>query len=414
MKLTLTGDGAPTTNFKRGTDIVTSGAINVLGQVVAGTNNFTPATAAVTYDNDGGIADSVVAALKAIVATNGTSYDAATGKLTIAVESDGANVTKIRNGTGSGVSFQIDGAGGFSEDGTSLIDLEDGSAHSVEVKVGGQVIATVALGAVTSTGAGTNAAIVIDVGQGLLSETSNVTDKTAPIENYLTITDGSFQVRDSNSTLLGTVAYSKGGSLTKLASDITANVANVSASVIVSGSTFKLEILHDNRDTLTFTEVGGGDLLTKVPLTNAGDAVYSANIDGAAGGGDNGSVVVNGRTITATSLTSADGLKLFYSGNTDVDAVQMDLTSGFAARLYFAIDAMLTPSSGLIDANVATLAKQNTVKQDRVDEMLARLERNRVSLLQRFINMEVALATAKNLQQSLQTTFDAMFASRKR
>jgi hypothetical protein len=413
VTFTLTGDGSPTTNFKLGTDIITSGTIDVSSQIVAGTNNFSPATAAVTYDNDGGVTNAVVTALKAVVTTHGISYDAATGKLTIAIESDGANVTKIRDGTGSGVSFQIDGAGDFSEDGTSLIDLEDGLAHSIEIKVGGQVIATASIGIATSTGAGTDAAIVIDVGQGLFSETSNTADLNAPMENYLVLSDGSFQIRDSNSTLLGTVAYQKGDSLATLATSISNNVTNVSAKVIQSGSTFKLEVLHDNRDTLTFDADTGG-LIALLNITNAGDGVFSANIDGSVGGGDNLSVTISGRTTTATSLTGAEGLKVFYNGSVDVDAIQLDFTSGFGSRLYFAIDAMLVSGSGIIDSNVATLTKQNTVQQDRADDILARLEQTRASLLHRFINMEVAPARAKSLQDSLTQTFDAMFASQKR
>jgi flagellar capping protein FliD len=181
--------------------------------------------------------------------------------------------------------------------------------------------------------------------------------------------------------------------------------------VIQSGDTFKLEILHANRDTLTFTETGGGDLLTKMPLAHAGDAVFSANIDGAAGGASDLSVTVNGRTITATSLTGASGLKVFFNGNADVDSLQMDFTTGFAARLYYTVDTMLAPNVGLIATNINSLSKQNTVRQDRADDMIARLDRQRDTLLRQYIAMEVALARAKTLRESLTTAFDAMFAN---
>jgi flagellar capping protein FliD len=398
--------------FDRTTDLITEGAIDVSSQIVAGTNNFSPATATATYDNDGAVTNSVVTALKAVVTTNGISYDAVTGKLTIAIESDGANVTKIRNGTGSGVSFQIDGAGGFSEDGTSLVDLEDGLAHSIEIMVGGQVIATTSLGIATSTGAGTDATIVIDVGTGLFSETSTVVGSTSPMESYLALSDGSFEIRDSGSALLGTVAYSKGDSLTDLATNITTNVTGVSASIISSGSTFQIEILEQTREVLSFTSDTGG-LISALNLSNAGDAVFSANFSGAAGGGDDLSAVVNGRTITGLSSTGAEGLQVFYNGNGDLDAVQLDFTTGIGERLYFAIDAMLAATTGLMDTNVASLTNQNETRQDRVDDMVARLELTRATLLQKFINMEVALARAKSLRETLTQTFDAMFASQK-
>ena len=327
--------------------------------------------------------------------------------------SDGSNLTTISNGTGSGVSFQIDGAGGFSEDGTSLVDLEDGASHSIEVMVGGQVIATVALGLVTSGVAGSDAAIIIDVGTGLFSETSTAISDTAPMENFLSgLTSGQFDVKDSSDTVIGTVTYDATDSLEDLATAITASVTDVTASVISSGGTFVIEILHDSRDTLTF-ESDTGNLVSLLTLTNSGDAVYSANIGGAAGGADDGSAKISGRTITALDTTSAEGLKVFYNGTVDLDTVQLDFTTGFGERLFFAIDAMLTPTTGLMDTNVASLTKQNDVRQDRVDDMVARLDQVRASLLLRFINMEVALARAKNLQDSLTQTFNAMFASQR-
>jgi hypothetical protein len=409
VTLTLTGDGTP---FLRGTDIITSGAIDVSSQIVAGTNGFSPATATVTYDNDGGITDSVVTALKAMVTTNGISYDAATGKLTIAIESDAFNVTKIRDGTGSGVSFQIDGGGGFSEDGTSLIDLEDGASHSIEIKVGGQVIATASLGIVTSTGAGTDAAIVIDVGTGLFSETSTVVSSSSPMENYLALGAGdqTFEIHDS-SGLVSTVTYNRNQSFADLRTNITASDPRLTAVLVSSGGTFRIEIVEQNREVLTFQADTDG-LVSALNISNVGDAVFSANFDGAAGGGGDLSAVVNGRTITALGLTGAEGLKIFYNGNTDLDAVQIDFTTGFGERLFFAIDAMLAPTTGLMDANIASLTKQNDVRQDRVDDMVARLELTQATLLQKFINMEVALARSKNLLDSLTQTFDAMFASK--
>ncbi len=293
-----------------------------------------------------------------------------------------------------------------------MIDLEDGLAHSIEIMVGGQVIATTSLGIATSTGAGTDAAIVIDVGTGSFAETSTVVSDSAPMENYIGgLSNGTFEIRDSNSTLLGTVSYDKTDSLLDLASNISLNVTNVSATVSSTGSTFKIEILHDTRDAITF-EADTGGLISALSLSNAGDAVYSANFGGAADGGNDLSAVVNGRTITGLSLTGAEGLQVYFSGTGDLDSVQLDFTTGFGERLFFAIDAMLTPLTGLMDTNVASLTNQNQARQDRVDDMVARLELTRAMLLQRFINMEVALAKAKSLQDTLTQTFDAMFASK--
>ena len=194
-------------------------------------------------------------------------------------------------------------------------------------------------------------------------------------------------------------------------SSITAAATNVTANVIASGDTFVIEILHSSRETLTF-DSDTGNLVSLLNLTNTGDDVYSANFGGAADGGDDLSAVVNGRTITGLSLTGAEGLQVYYNGTGDLDSVQLDFTTGFGERLFYAIDAMLTPLTGLMDTNVASLTNQNQARQDRVDDMVARLELTRASLLQRFINMEVALARAKSLRDTLTQTFDAMFASK--
>ncbi|MEE9210052.1 MAG: hypothetical protein V3U23_06325, partial [Kiloniellales bacterium] len=248
-------------------------------------------------------------------------------------------------------------------------------------------------------------------GTGMFAETSTVLGNTAPMENYIGgLSDGSFEIRDGDSTLLGTVSYNKSDSLLDLASNITLNVPNVSASVINSGSTFKIEILHDDREVLSFTNDSGG-LISPLNLTNAGDGVFEANIDGSADGDNNLTMTANGRTITATGVTGADGLKVFFDGNSDLSGVQVDLTVGFGARLFSAIDAMLSVGTGLVDSNIGTLTKQNEFNQSRADDMLVRLERTRESLLQRFINMELALARAKNLQDSIKATFDSLFAS---
>ncbi len=75
---------------------------------------------------------------------------------------------------------------------------------------------------------------------------------------------------------------------------------------------------------------------------------------------------------------------------------------------------MLDPTSGTINAALDTLTGQNTISQDRVNDMLDRLELQKQSLLDRFIALEAALASAKNLQNSLAQSIDALFASQRR
>ncbi|MCH7635919.1 MAG: hypothetical protein IIA36_14720, partial [Proteobacteria bacterium] len=371
--------------------VTTGGDVTVIGSATALT------------DQDGGVTQAGLNDLK----TNVTGYAVGTGVLTINTNSAIAGELKLA--ATAGLEFSVD-SGTYST--TPPDDLDDDLTHTIDVRLAstGEVIGRITLDNVDGAGAGAGT-LAFDMGTGMFAETSTVVDNLAPMENYLALSDGTFQIRDSNSTLLGTVSYQKGDSLASLAASISTNVTNVSATVVQSGNTFKLEVLHDNRDTLTFDADTGG-LIALLNITNGGDGVFSANIDGAVGGGGDLSVTVNGRTITGLSLTGAEGLRVFYNGTVDLDAVQLDFTTGFGERLFFAIDAMLAPVTGLMDANIASLTKQNEVRQDRVDDMVARLEQTQALLLQKFINMEVALARAKNLRDSLTQTFDAMFASK--
>ena len=251
-----------------------------------------------------------------------------------------------------------------------------------------------------------------DIGTGMFAETSTKVSSTSPMANFLALGAGdkTFEIHDS-SGIISTVTYNRDQSLSDLRTNITASDPRLTAVLVSSGSVFQIEIVEQDREVLTFQADTDG-LIAALNISNVGDAVFSANFAGAAGGGDDLSAVVSGRTITGLSLTGAEGLQVFYNGTVDLDAVQLDITTGFGERLYFAIDTMLTPVTGLMDTNVASLTKRNDVQQDRVDNMLARLELTRATLLPKYIAMEVALARSKNLRDTLTQTFDAMFASK--
>ena len=144
-------------------------------------------------------------------------------------------------------------------------------------------------------------------------------------------------------------------------------------------------------------------------------AKVSANIDGASTGLDDGSATVTGNSIVVNT-GNAKGLRLFFDGFSLTTAVQLDFTVGLGAQLFFEIDQLLLdttdangnkllgPLAGAIDA----LTDQNTQNQERVEDMLERLEVQRQSLLERFIAMEVALATASRIMESLRQTTTAL------
>ena len=138
-----------------------------------------------------------------------------------------------------------------------------------------------------------------------------------------------------------------------------------------------------------------------------GNSVASANIDGAGAGTNDGSVTADGRILTVGDQTGANGLRLFYSGDSDLADVQIDFTVGLGAKLFFELDSLLDPTNGLVEGEITSLEDQNTVAQERADQMLERIERERVRLNERFSRLEATLASLDSQMRSLQAMIDA-------
>jgi flagellar capping protein FliD len=197
-------------------------------------------------------------------------------------------------------------------------------------------------------------------------------------------------------------------SLDSLATKITgAGISGITASVVTDSNGNK-QLRIDAASGLITLAGDTGDLLTSIDFASTATRVVSANINGPANGSDDGSVTVNGTTLTATSATGAEGLQLFYSGNAQTSGISLDYTVGVGTRMFYAVDSMLDPVDGSVENEISALTDQNTTTQTRIDEMMARLDRQRQALLDRFIAMETALTSMKNLLDSLKQTFDAM------
>lgn len=138
-----------------------------------------------------------------------------------------------------------------------------------------------------------------------------------------------------------------------------------------------------------------------------GASVASANIDGAGAGADDGSVTADGRILSVSDQTGASGLRLFYGGDSDLADVQIDFTVGLGAKLFFELDNLLDPTNGLVEGEITSLEDQNTVAQERADQMLERIERERVRLSERFSRLEATLASLDSQLRSLQAMIDA-------
>jgi flagellar hook-associated protein 2 len=130
-----------------------------------------------------------------------------------------------------------------------------------------------------------------------------------------------------------------------------------------------------------------------------------ANINGVAG-----SATVNGNIITITDATGANGLQLFYSGNTDATGIQIDFTVGLAVDMFADVDAMIDSSTGAIQGEIDTLTDQNEVAEERIDEMLRRLDYQREQLTNKFIAMETSLSTMNRILDSIKQTVDGWYA----
>jgi flagellar hook-associated protein 2 len=144
----------------------------------------------------------------------------------------------------------------------------------------------------------------------------------------------------------------------------------------------------------------------------SGGAITSANLGGAADGGDDGSVVVEGNVLSVVS-GPAKGLKLLYTGDAAASGVQLDLSIGLGAQIYRAVAALADETSGLIAGEVDSLEGQNELAAARIERLEERLERERERLLERFVAMETALATMKRLLDSLRQQIDASFSDRR-
>ncbi len=126
---------------------------------------------------------------------------------------------------------------------------------------------------------------------------------------------------------------------------------------------------------------------------------------------NDGTGIVNGQNI-AIDTGGAKGLKLFYSGNSDLTGVTLDFSVGIGAKLFFDIDEILDETGGLIASEIDNLTELNTVSETRTTAMLERLDRERASQLNKFIRMESALASMKQVLEQITQITDAMFQKR--
>ena len=80
-----------------------------------------------------------------------------------------------------------------------------------------------------------------------------------------------------------------------------------------------------------------------------------------------------------------------------LSGVQLNVTVGAAQQMFADLTDALDTTDGSIQSEVNSLTDQNSFNQDRVDEMLARLDYQRDQLTQRFVTLETSLATMQRI-----------------
>ena len=174
----------------------------------------------------------------------------------------------------------------------------------------------------------------------------------------------------------------------------------------MSSSSSEVSLVGFDRDT-RFSAAG-----YQLNVAYADGAITSANLGGAADGGDDGTIEVKGKVLTVID-GPAKGLKLLFSGDAPASGVQLDLSVGIGAKMFHAVDGMVDAVDGLFEGEIDSLSQQNTAAQERVDRMAERLERERERLLERFAAMEAALTSMNRLLDSLKNQIESAFGPRR-
>ena len=142
-------------------------------------------------------------------------------------------------------------------------------------------------------------------------------------------------------------------------------------------------------------KTGAGDYQFSVTKDASGtitSATYSLD-----GGATTQDAVINGN-----SLTTADGLKIFYNGADDsTETATISTSVGLGARLQYAMQNMLDTENGSIPQEISSLETQNKGFQGKIEKIDDRITNQREVMMNKFINMETQLAKFKNIQNSL-------------
>lgn len=225
--------------------------------------------------------------------------------------------------------------------------------------------------------------------------------------------------RDSTGTLSGSpLAVSASTSLSDLATLITTNVTNVTATVIPDGSGVRLRIAHDNGSSMTVTQAGADTFLTDIGMHKADvrtGSTLNVRTDIAATPG----LITTGAMQWNAALGSAGQYFMSVGENSVIEALSetfsashtFDTAGGLASvRTTFASYAanIVSENSRLADTNKADVERQesltnslkfksDTVRGVNLDEEMSDL-----------IVFEKAFSASARVISVIQRMFDAL------
>lgn len=344
-----TGDGATVDTYFSGAQLETAPSNATHVDTFSGINSSTAASGAV----DDPVNSGNFGATEIIADTNNSDHGISNGST--------ASVT-------AGETYEYSAYLQAGDRSRARLSLNTGFAASTQVDV------RLDNGTILTTGAGADSAEIEDVGNGWYKVTL-----TATATSSETTTSMEARAIDAVSGL----AFTGDGS---------------------TASTY----IYDMKMVATSTTVPGD----YVPTTGTAQtgATASANIDGTSDGADDGSVTLAGNVLTINTGDAA-GMELFFDGLGGPTSIDLNYTVGVGAQMFFAIEDMLDEATGTVETEIDGLTDTNTINEDRITEMLSRLEIQRRSLLERFIAMETALATNARILESVQASAESLNSS---
>lgn len=158
---------------------------------------------------------------------------------------------------------------------------------------------------------------------------------------------------------------------------------------------------------ISFTgQTQGATTSYTLDVTHDGTNVTAATINGVPG-----SVTIDGNKLTATDQTGANGLTILYTGTTSATGISLDISAGVSSQMFYDVDRILDPQTGLLETQVDTLTDQKDLAETRISEILERLDRQRQDLLDQFVRMEESLSRLNSILNAVRQQFDALSQS---